>query len=242
MSKVISKTAKIGKKFSFGENLVIEEQTHVGDNVSVGHNVVIKRGTVVGDNVVIEDQAVLGKEPKLAKTSTVKLSSLPSLEIGSGATIGSATIVFKGSMLGQDVYVGDRAQIREGCRIGDSTMIGQEVTIENDVEVGDFVKIQSCAYIAASTRIEDNVFIAPMAVTTNDNSIGRSKDQKLKKGPIIKKAARIGANAILLPGIVVGDEAFVAAGSVVTKDIPAAKLVIGIPAKVVRDIPEEELL
>lgn len=243
MSKAISQKAKIGKKCRFGENVVIEDEAQLGDNVSMGHNVIIHRGTIIGNNVSIGDQAILGKEPKLGKTSTVKLTPLPVLEIGTGSTIGASAVIFRGSKLGQDVMIGDGAEVRENCRIGDYSLIGQGVTIENDVVVGSSVKIQTGAYITAETKIEDHVFIAPMVVTTNDNFMGRTERHlTLKKGPTIKKAARIGANATLLPGIVIGEDAFVAAGSVVTKDVPARKLVMGVPARVVRDVPEEELL
>jgi acetyltransferase-like isoleucine patch superfamily enzyme len=91
--------------------------------------------------------------------------------------------------------------------------------------------------------IEDHVFIAPAVQTTNDNFMGRTeKRHALERGATIHRGARVGGGALLLPGIEIGEEAFVAAGAVVTRDVPARKLVIGVPARVVRDVNEDELL
>jgi len=80
-------------------------------------------------------------------------------------------------------------------------------------------------------------------VTTNDNFMGRTERRKaLMKGPTIRRGARVGGGAILCPGVEIGEEAFVGAGAVVTKDVPARKLVVGNPARVLRDVPDEELL
>src|SRR5438034_3509182 len=104
-------------------------------------------------------------------------------------------------------------------------------------------KIQAEAYITASSTVEDNVFIAPCVVTTNDNFMGRTERRhELIKGPTIRRGARIGGGAILCPGIEIGEEAFVGAGAVVTKDVPPRAIVVGNPARVLRDVPDEERL
>ena len=104
-------------------------------------------------------------------------------------------------------------------------------------------KIQAEAYITAYSTLEDNVFIAPCVVTTNDNFMGRTeRRKKLLAGPTIRRGARIGGGAILCPGIEIGEEAFVGAGAVVTKDVPPRMLVVGNPARVLREVPADELL
>ena len=148
-----------------------------------------------------------------------------------------------GTKIGSNSYIADTAFIRENVKVGDHCIIGRGATIENETTLGNRVKVQAHAYITAWVTIEDNVFIAPCVVTTNDNFMGRTEKRfALKKGAYIKFGARIGANSILLPRVVVGREAFVAAGSVVTKDVPDGKLVMGVPAKIVRDVPSEEFV
>lgn len=246
MSNSISKEARIGNNCSFGENVIIENGVLLGDNVSVGHGVIIYKGTTVNSNVLIGSKAILGREPKFVEK---RIAPLPPLEIGVGSVIGASAILFRGSKLAKEVMIGDGAGVREKCSIGNLSLIGQKVVLENDVSVGAFVKIQTGTYVAAYTVVEDDVFIAPMIVTTNDNSIGRVRKKAVKavseraaKGPVFKRASRIGRNSVLLPGVTVGKEAFVAAGSVVTRDIPARKLVMGVPARILRDVPEDELL
>src|SRR6185437_6995017 len=115
--------------------------------------------------------------------------------------------------------------------------------VENDTTVGRGTRIQADAYVTAYSTVEEDVFIAPCVVTTNDNFMGRTERRKeLMKGPTIRRGARIGGGAVLLPGIEVGEEAFVGAGAVVTKDVPPRKVVVGSPARVLRDVPEDELL
>lgn len=144
---------------------------------------------------------------------------------------------------GKNCVLADRCSIRERVAIGDNVVVGGSVSVENDTVIGSNTKIQTGAYITAYVTIEDNVFIAPMVTTTNDNYMGRTEKRfKEIKGAHFKQGSRVGGNAIILPGIVIGKEAFVAAGSVVTRDVPDAKVVMGAPAKVVRDVAEEELL
>ena len=141
------------------------------------------------------------------------------------------------------MIVGDGARVRERCVIGDDVVIGSGSLIENDTTVGALTKIQAEAYITAYSTLEEEVFIAPCVVTTNDNFMGRTEQRhELIKGPTIRRGARIGGGAVLCPGVEIGEEAFVGAGAVVTKDVPPRVVVVGNPARVLRDVPAEELL
>jgi acetyltransferase-like isoleucine patch superfamily enzyme len=126
--------------------------------------------------------------------------------------------------------------------MADDCILGRGSLIENDTTVGAGTRIQAEAYITAYSTLEEDVFIAPCVVTTNDNFMGRTEKRKsLMKGPTIRRGARVGGGAILCPGIEVGEEAFVGAGAVVTKDVPPRKLVVGSPARVLRNVNEDEL-
>ncbi|MCC6831302.1 MAG: N-acetyltransferase [Thermoleophilia bacterium] len=225
------------------ENLVLGEGVVIGEDVEIGANVVIRDGTVIGDGCVIQDNVVLGKQPRLSARSTAKRDPLPPLVLGAGAAVCSGAVVYAGTNVGEKAIIGDLASVRERCTVGDGAVIGRGVCVENDTRIGARCKVQSNSYITAYSELEDDVFIAPCVTTTNDNFMGRTEERhELIKGAIIRRGARVGGGVVILPGIEIGEEAFVAAGALVTKDVPGGKLVAGLPAKVWRDVPEAELL
>jgi acetyltransferase-like isoleucine patch superfamily enzyme len=200
-------------------------------------------GTVLGAGVVVHDGAIVGKQPVLSPRSTASREPLSPAELGEGTVIAQGATVFAGSRLGKRVLVGDGACVRERCVIGDDVVIGHGSLVENDTTIGAGTKIQALAYVTAYSTVEDDVFIAPCVVTTNDNYMGRTERRHAeRRGPTIRRGARIGGGAVLCPGIEIGEEAFVGAGAVVTKDVPARKVVVGNPARVLRDVVDEELL
>jgi acetyltransferase-like isoleucine patch superfamily enzyme len=204
---------------------------------------VVHEGSILGDGVKVLEYAVVGKQPTLSPRSTAKREPLPPAEIGAGTVISTGAIVFAGTTIGERVIVGDQACVRERVRVGDDVVIGRGSLIENDTTVGALTKIQADAYITAYSTLEENVFIAPCVVTTNDNFMGRTERRhELVKGPTIRRGARVGGGAVICPGVEIGAEAFVGAGAVVTKDVPPRKLVVGSPARVLRDVPDDELL
>jgi acetyltransferase-like isoleucine patch superfamily enzyme len=199
--------------------------------------------TVLGEGVVVHDGAIVGKQPVLSPRSTASREPLPPAEIGDGTVIAQGATVFAGAKLGSRVLVGDGACIRERCVIGDDVVIGHGSLVENDTTIGARTKIQALAYVTAYTTIEEDVFVAPCVVTTNDNFMGRTERRhELVKGPTIRRGARIGGGAVLCPGIEIGEEAFVGAGAVVVRDVPARAVVVGNPARVLRAVPDDELL
>jgi acetyltransferase-like isoleucine patch superfamily enzyme len=208
-----------------------------------GENVVIYPGTVVGDGCRIGDNVVLGKQPALSPRSTAKREELPPLELGEGTIVSTGSVVFAGTRIGARVILGDQSCVRERCVLEDDVVVGRGSLVENDATIGARTKIQANAYVTAYSILEDDVFIAPCVVTTNDNFMGRTEQRHaLRKGPTIRRGARIGGGAVLLPGIEVGEEAFVGAGAVVVRNVPPRALVVGNPARQIRDVPDEELL
>jgi len=209
----------------------------------VAPSAIVYPGTVLGDGCKVLDNAVVGKQPTLSPRSTAKREDLPPAELGAGTVVSTGAIVFAGARLGERVIVGDQACVRERVTVGDDVVIGRGSLVENDTTVGGGTKIQAMAYITAYSTLEEDVFIAPCVQTTNDNFMGRTEQRHaLVKGPTIRRGARIGGGAVLCPGVEIGEEAFVGAGAVVVRDVPPRVVVVGNPARVLRDVPEEELL
>jgi acetyltransferase-like isoleucine patch superfamily enzyme len=209
----------------------------------IADTAIIYPGTVIGEGCRILDYAVVGKQPTLGPRSTTKREELPPLELGPGTIVSTGAIVFAGTRIGARVIVGDQACIRERCEIGDDVVVGRGALIENDCAVGELTKIQADAYITSYSTLEDNVFIAPRVITTNDNFMGRTeKRHALRKGPTIRRGARVGGGAVLCPAVEIGEEAFVGAGAVVVKDVRPGVVVVGNPARELREVPEEEVL
>ena len=200
-------------------------------------------GTILGAGVKVLENAVVGKQPTLSPRSTAKRDPLPPTEVGEGTIVSAGAIVFAGSRIGARVILGDQSCVRERVTVADDVVIGRGALVENDTTIGALTRIQAEAYITAYSTLEEQVFIAPCVVTTNDNFMGRTEKRlELMRGPTIRRGARVGGGAILCPGVEIGEDAFVGAGAVVTKDVPPRALVVGNPARVLREVSADELL
>lgn len=241
---VLGDGAKVGAGSELGNYVSIRAGGTLGLRTRVGDHTTIYPHAKFGDDGFIGSNSSIGRLPKAAATSTVKAQAdLPPLRMGNGFTVGCSVVLYAGTSYADNAFLGDGATVRERCSIGQNVVIGSGVAVENDTKIGAFTKIQTGSYITAYMEIEERVFIAPMVTTTNDNYMGRTEKRfESIKGPTIQRGARIGGGVILLPGINVAPETFVAAGALVTKDTTEKRILKGFPAKDVREVPEEELL
>lgn len=243
-SSIMAASASVSDSCTIGEFCVIGENVTVGDGCVIGHHVTIHNDTLIGKNVRIDDGTVVGKMPMRAANSAVtKDQELPPARIGDNCIIGTHVVIYRGCTAGQKVLIADLSTVRENVTVGDFTIVGRGVAIENFCTIGRYVKLETNVYVTAYSEIGDRCFLAPGVVTSNDNFVGRTEERfKHFKGVILERGARIGVNATILPGKTIHEDALVAAGALVTSDVPAKKIVVGMPAKVFRDVPEEQLL
>ena len=240
----IHPSARVGADAEIGYGAVIGENVVIGDGCLIGHHVVIHDDTQLGSRIRIDDHTVIGKLPmRAANSATTSDQELPPCKIGDDCIIGTGVVVYRGAILGRRVLVADLATVREEVTIGDFTIIGRGAAVENKCVIGRYCKLETNVYITAYSDLADRVFMAPCVATSNDNFVGRTEKRfALYKGIIAEKGVRIGVNATILPGKRIGKDALVAAGALVTKDVPEKRIFAGVPAKDFGPVPEEELL
>jgi acetyltransferase-like isoleucine patch superfamily enzyme len=162
--------------------------------------------------------------------------------LGPGAVVCAGAVVLAGAEVGAGVILGDQSFVRERARIGERTVIGRGSCVDNDVVVGARVRVQSGVYLTAHSAVEDDVFVGPGVWTTNDDTMARHGPDYALRGARLRRACRVGGGAVLCPGVEVGEEAFVAAGAVVTRDVAPRAVVMGVPARATREVPARDLL
>jgi len=240
----VADSAFIGPKTQHGEFCIIGENVKIGTGCVIGHHVIIHDDTRIGNYVRIDDGSVIGKRPmKAAISVTTSDQELPPCTIDSHCIIGTNAVIYRGCEISAKVLIADLATVRENVSIGKCTIVGRGVAIENHCKIGRYVKLETNVYITAYSELEDRAFVAPCVATANDNYVGRTEERfKHFKGVTVKKGARIGVHATILPAKVINEDTLVAAAALVTSDTPPRKIVSGAPAKVLRDVPTEQLL
>jgi acetyltransferase-like isoleucine patch superfamily enzyme len=221
--------------------LMLGEGVRIGQDASFGAHVVVHAGASIGDRCTIEDHAVLGKRPRLSASSGAQ-GAPGELVLADDVAVCAGAVVMAGASVGAGSILGDQSFVRERSSIGAGSVIGRGSVVDNDVQVGARVRVQTNVYLAAFTVVEDDVFVGPGVTISNDDTMSRHAPTMALSGATLRRACRVGAGAVLTPGVEIGEEAFVAAGAVVTRDVPARAVVMGVPARVVREVPDEDLL
>jgi acetyltransferase-like isoleucine patch superfamily enzyme len=187
---------------------------------------------LLGDGVILEDFVVVGQPPRGQAPGQVQTV------IAAGATIRSHTVIYAGNVIGEHFETGHGVLLRESNRIGQDVSIGSHTIIEHHVEIGDGVRVHSNAFIPEFSVLEPGCWIGPAVTFTNARYPRSPGVKNALRGPLVKRNAKIGAGAVLLPGVTIGEDALVGAGAVVVDDVPAGAVVVGNPARVIRFVHE----
>jgi acetyltransferase-like isoleucine patch superfamily enzyme len=225
-----------------GPGLLLGDGVELPESAELGGHVVIHAGTVIGEGARFQDGAVIGKPVALGPQSTASREAPPPATVGEGATVCAGAVVVAGARIGARAVIGDQAHVRERAAVGEGSVVGRGSAVDNDVTIGARVRIQTGCYLTAYSTIEDDVFVAPGVTTTNDNTMTRHGPDHELRGAVLRRGARIGGGVVLVPGVEVGEEAYIAAGAVVVADVPARAVMMGVPARQVREVGEEDLL
>jgi UDP-3-O-[3-hydroxymyristoyl] glucosamine N-acyltransferase len=236
-ASAVVESERIGDGVSIGEFAIVRAGAEIGDQVTIHPHAIVEDGVSLADGVEVCAGAVLGKEPSFVGPITRRSDGVPRVvRIGSGCSVGVHAVVYFDVVVGPDTLIGDGAGIRERSRVGAGCIVGRYVTLAFEVTIGDGSRIMGETHITGRTTIGREVFIGQGVATANDQSFGRAEDlEAAVRGPTIEDRAMIGGEAMLLPGVVIGRDALVAAGAVVTRNVEPGTRVMGVPARPVPD-------
>lgn len=198
---------------------------------------IIREGVALGADSLVEEYCIIGVPPRGFKAG--ELDTV----IGVRAHIRSHTVIYAGNRIGDDFQTGNKVNIRESNEIEDNVSIGTLTVIEHHVRIGKGVRIHSQVFVPEYSILEEGAWLGPNVVLTNAKYPLSPGAKQSLKGPTVKAGAKIGANSTILPGVVIGRDALVGAGSVVVADVPDGAVVVGNPARIIkyiRDLPYEK--
>lgn len=214
----------------------------IGKGCIIHDNVHFYGEVIIGNNVEIFPGCVIGRYPTSAGATSREVNQEYGIvTIGDGSVLCSNVTLYKDVIIGKNVLIGDNASIREDCKIGDKTIISRNVNINYNSSVGVRTKIMDNSHITGNMLVGDDVFISVGIITSNDNTIGSFGYGDSVVGPTLKNGCKVGAGANLLPGVVIGENSIVSAGSLVKQDVDDNKVVSGNPAKELPISPEKLL-
>lgn len=224
-SYIIDKTSQIGENVVIGHNCIIEANTKIGANTYIDSNTIIRRGTNIGANSFIGSNCIIGEYQM--DSCLEKISKDNHLEIGKNALIRSGSVIYTNSIIGESFQTGHHITVREKSKIGNHVSVGTLSDIQGNCNIGNYVRMHSNVHVGQLSVIDDFVWIFPYVVLTNDPT-PPSNDFV---GVHIHPFAIVATGAIIMPGIDIQQDALVAAGCIVTKNVEPYSVVVGNPGK-----------
>jgi len=246
----IDASVHLDKEVELGTGCRIEAGSKLFFKVKLSNNVWISFNTIifgpveVGEGTYIGPNCIIGYPKRSILKAKIKKESLKEnlknndlVTIGRNCIIRSGCIIYSNVKIGDEVEFGHNVLVRENVEIGNKSLIGTNSVIDGYCQLGENVSIQTNAYICSYSKIEDYAFLGPCSVLLNDKYAAQKETQLI--GPIIKKGASIGGNSTIMPGVTIGEGALIGALSIVTKDVPPKSIYAGVPAKKLRNIPND---
>lgn len=225
------------------EPVKLGENISIGNNVKFGRNVIVYDNVEIGDDAIIEHNCILGYDNLTHLRKDYEKAKRPyRTNIGENVLVRPNSTIYAGCEIGNDTKISSGVVMREFTEIGSHSYLGNGTVVEGYTKIGNHVGITTQVHITAKALVEDKVFIASLAVLANGFTITWQRPHLVTKeeGPKIRFGARIAIGVCVLPGVEIGREAMIGVGAVVTKDVPPYKIVVGVPARVVGEVPEEE--
>lgn len=230
---MISANSRIGKCVTIKEGVIIEDDVVVGDHCYLDYGCILRSGVTLGAESYVGPQCILGELQMDFHQNREEQRTHPRV-IGERALIRSHTVLYGDSLFGEGLQTGHHVTVREKTMAGKHLRIGTLSDIQGHCEIGDYVNAHSNVHIGMHTKIGNYVWIFPYCVFTNDPV----PPSEIEKGCVIEDYAIVATGTILLPGVHMGENSFVGAGAVVTKDISCNMFAVGCPAKVKGDISQ----
>jgi acetyltransferase-like isoleucine patch superfamily enzyme len=206
------------------ETALVDDDVELGADVTIGAYAIVHAGTTIGAGSVIGPHCVIG-EPT---GDYYRGGSVESCQLGERALVRSHTVIYGGVTVGPDFACGHRVTIREGSVIGEDFQAGTMSDLQGNLTIGDHVRFHSNVHIGQRSTIEDFVWIFPFVVLTNDP---HPPSDTCTQGPTVRREAIIATNSVIMPALEIGEQALVGAMALVTRDVPAETVVVGVPAK-----------
>lgn len=228
----------VNPSVKYGDYIKVYDNVQIGNNVEIGDFTIIFPNVIIKDNVKIGSHCIIG-EPTSGYYEDSSSHVFKQTIIGENSIIRSNSIIYEDVLIGDNFQSGHRVTIREGSIIGNNCSIGTLCDLQGKLRIGNFVRLHSNVHIGQMSTIEDYVWIYPYVVLTNDPY----PPMGVLKGVTIRQFAQVATSTVVMPGVEIGENALIGAQSLVRKDVPAERVVVGVPGKEicsVRDLKDDQ--